>query len=165
VTVVATRRLTLREAAEVLGVSKEAVRKRALRGSLRSERGADGRVYVYVDDVHDEPPTHEPAALISQLRDEVAYLRDENRRKDEIIMQQALTVRQLTAAPSQESPEPPGGPETATEQPGRVEPQPTVESAQEPRESSEMHMPEVGGGPLPRDQQRPSERRWWEFWR
>jgi hypothetical protein len=41
-------------------------------------------------------------ALISQLRDEVAYLRDENRRKDEIIMQQATTMRQLTAAPPQE---------------------------------------------------------------
>jgi len=32
-------------------------------------------------------------ALISQLRDEVAYLRDENRRKDDIIMQQAMTMR------------------------------------------------------------------------
>jgi hypothetical protein len=41
-------------------------------------------------------------ALISQLRDEVAYLRDENRRKDEIIMQQAMTMRQLTAASPQE---------------------------------------------------------------
>src|SRR5215213_300672 len=41
-------------------------------------------------------------ALISQLRDEVAYLRDENRRKDDIIMQQAMTMRQLTAAPPQE---------------------------------------------------------------
>ena len=56
-------------------------------------------------------------------------------------------------------------PSEATEQPGRVEPQPTVESAQEPLESSEMHMPEAGGGPLPHDQQRASERRWWQFWR
>jgi hypothetical protein len=113
---VATRRLTLREAAEVLGVSKEAVRKRALRGSLRSERGGDGRVYVYVDAAHDEPPTHEPGALISQLRDEVAYLREENRRKDEIIMQQALTVRQLTGSSEpRESPESPAPSETPTE--------------------------------------------------
>ncbi len=52
-------------------------------------------------------------------------------------------------------------PSEATEQPGRVVPQPSVESAQEPRESSEMHMPEAGGGPLPRDQQRASERPWW----
>jgi hypothetical protein len=56
-------------------------------------------------------------------------------------------------------------PSEAKEQPGRVGSQPSVESAQEPRESPEMHMPEAGGGPLPHDQQRPSERRWWEFWR
>ena len=48
---------------------------------------------------------HPLYALISQLRDEVAYLRHENRRKDEIIMQQAMTMRQLTAAPSQEATE------------------------------------------------------------
>jgi hypothetical protein len=35
-------------------------------------------------------------------------------------------------------------PSEATSQPGRVEPQPAVESAQEPRESSAMHMPEAG---------------------
>ncbi len=53
-------------------------------------------------------------------------------------------------------------PSEAKEQPGRrVGSQPSVESAQEPRESPEMHMPEAGGGPLPHDQQRPSERRWW----
>jgi hypothetical protein len=56
-------------------------------------------------------------------------------------------------------------PSEAKEQPGRVRSQPSVESAQEPRESPEMHMPEAGGGPLPHDQQRPSERRWWKFWR
>ena len=56
-------------------------------------------------------------------------------------------------------------PSEATPQAGRVEPQPAVESAQEPRESSEMHMPEAGGGPLPHDQQAASERPWWRFWR
>jgi hypothetical protein len=55
----------------------------------------------------------------------------------------------------------PQRPSEATEQPGRVEPQPAVESTQEPRESSEMHMPEAGGGPPPHDQQRASERPWW----
>jgi hypothetical protein len=52
-------------------------------------------------------------------------------------------------------------PSEATEQPGRVEPQPSVEGAQEAQESPEMAMPEAGGGPLPRDQQRASERPWW----
>ena len=35
----ATRRMTMREAADLLGVSKEAIRKRVVRGTLRSELG------------------------------------------------------------------------------------------------------------------------------
>ena len=41
-----TRRVTLRGASEELGVSVEAVRKRVKRGSLRSDKDPDGRVYV-----------------------------------------------------------------------------------------------------------------------
>ena len=106
-------RLTIQEAAKRLGVSEGAVRKRVTRGTLQHERDDDGRVYVYldaggrrgVDDGQDEGVDPNSNALTSQLRDEVAYLRDENRRKDEIIMQQAMTMRQLTAAPPQEPPE------------------------------------------------------------
>jgi hypothetical protein len=91
-------------------VSEGAVRKRVTRGTLPHEKEDDGRVYVYVDtrarrgvdDGQDEWVDPNNNALISQLRDEVAYLRDENRRKDEIIMQQAMSMRQLTAAEPQE---------------------------------------------------------------
>jgi len=41
--------LTLRDAAQVLGISKEAVRKRVKRGTLPSDVGEDGRRYVYLD--------------------------------------------------------------------------------------------------------------------
>jgi excisionase family DNA binding protein len=99
-------RLTIQEAARRLGVSEGAVRKRVSRGTLEHHKDEDGRVYVYldngVDEGVDEGVDPNSNALISQLRDEVAYLRDENRRKDEIIMQQATTMRQLTAAPPQE---------------------------------------------------------------
>jgi hypothetical protein len=106
-------RLTIQETARQLGVSEGAVRKRVNRGTLRSEKEADGRVYVYLDERdrrgadgrQDEGVDPNSNSLISQLRDEVAYLRDENRRKDEIIMQQAMTMRQLTAAPPQETTE------------------------------------------------------------
>src|SRR4028118_1976802 len=118
VTVGATRRVTLKEAADILGVSKEAVRKRVIRGTLRSDMGEDGRRYVYLDAGGDEPPTHERDELISELRDQVQYLRDENRRKDEIIMQQAMTMRQLTAR-QEESPE---DAETVEEAPETTEP-------------------------------------------
>ena len=103
-------RLTIQEAARALGVSEGAVRKRVTRRTLQHEKEDDGRVYVYVDTRarrgvdggQDEGVDPDSNALISQLRDEVAYLRDENRRKDEIIMQQAMTMRQLTAAEPQE---------------------------------------------------------------
>jgi len=163
-----TRRVTLKEAADILGVSKEAVRKRVIRGTLRSEKAPDGRVYVYLDAVGDAPPTHERDVLISQLTDEVAYLREESRRKDEIIMQQAMTMRQLTSptpAPEPEaSPEPPGEPTEATEQPGRVVPQTPLEGPETPAEATDEQQ---GRGPVPDigGPQEATERRWWEFWR
>ncbi len=45
----APHRVTLREAAGILEVSKEAVRKRVSRGTLRHDKGPDGTVYVYLD--------------------------------------------------------------------------------------------------------------------
>jgi excisionase family DNA binding protein len=110
-------RLTIQEAARRLGVTEGAVRKRVTRGTLEHHKDEDGRVYVYLDsgvdngvDVGVDPNSN---TLISQLRDEVAYLRDENRRKDEIIMQQAMTMRQLSAAPPQEPSEARESPESS----------------------------------------------------
>ncbi len=112
----------MQDAARLLGISEGAVRKRVTRNTLRHDKEEDGRVYVYLDerdtrgvdagvyggvgagvDAHND-------ALISSLEDQIAYLREENRRKDEIIMQQAVTMRQLTAAP-----EPRDEPETGAE--------------------------------------------------
>ena len=130
-------RLTIQEAARALGVSEGAVRKRVTRGTLKHEKDDDGRVYVYLDaggrrrvdvgqDAGVDPNSN---ALISQLRDEVAYLRDENRRKDEIIMQQAMTMRQLAAAqPQEESPE---AAETVKVEPEGAVPRPTTVESQE----------------------------------
>ncbi len=41
-------RVTQREAAEQLGVTVEAIRKRVARGTLRSDKGEDGRRYALV---------------------------------------------------------------------------------------------------------------------
>jgi len=109
-------RLTIQEAARRLGISEGAVRKRVARGSLQHEKDDDGRVYVYLDAGGrrrvDEGVDPNRGVLISQLRDEVAFLRDQVRRQQEIIAQQAVTMRQLTAAPSQEATK---GPQTAEE--------------------------------------------------
>jgi len=68
--------MTLRQAATVLGVSESALRKRVERGTLRSDKGPDGRRYVYldtvadtmVDEVADVSATHERDELMSELR-------------------------------------------------------------------------------------------------
>jgi hypothetical protein len=122
--------------ARALGISEGAVRKRVTRGTLKHEKEQDGRIYVYLDardrrgvDVgQDEGVDPHNNALISQLRDEVAYLRDENRRKDEIIMQQAMTMRQLSAAQPQELTE---AAETVEEEQERAEPQSDAPGTQE----------------------------------
>jgi AcrR family transcriptional regulator len=133
-------RLTIRQAARRLGVSEGAVRKRLARGTLRSDKEPDGRVYVYldggidegVDEGVDDRPTLESDALISQLRDEIAYLREESRRKDEIIVQQAVTMRQLTAGPAQGLPrDEPRAPQGAAGEADRGETRPADGGAQE----------------------------------
>ncbi len=42
-------RLSVAEAAEALGVTRDAIHKRIKRGSVEHEKGEDGRFYVYVD--------------------------------------------------------------------------------------------------------------------
>ena len=119
-------RLTIQEAARRLGISEGAVRKRVTRDSLEHEKDDDGRVYVYldardrrgIDSGQDEGVDPNSNALISRLESEVAFLRDQVQRQQEIIAQQAVTMRQLTAASSQEAPE---AAETVEEAPDRAE--------------------------------------------
>jgi len=52
------RRVTVPEAADILGTTTDAVRSRMRRGKLRREEGEDGTVYVLLDgNVHDSPTT------------------------------------------------------------------------------------------------------------
>ena len=84
------RREPLREAALLLGFSKDAVRHRIRRGTLRSDKGEDDRAYVYVDaapdDVHITSETEVSAdprdQVIEQLRSEVEAWSEEPRRKN-----------------------------------------------------------------------------------
>jgi phenylalanyl-tRNA synthetase alpha subunit len=81
------RRVHLSEAAEILGVSKDAVRMRVKRGTLRSEKGRDGRVYVWVNvdpdadpnTVHSQGEVDPYRELIEELRDRVRSLEEANR--------------------------------------------------------------------------------------
>jgi hypothetical protein len=111
----ATRRVTMREAADLLGVSKEAIRKRVVRGTLRSELGEDGRRYVYLEAGRDlaaaDVPTHEDdiherdvlmAEMVGELHDELHYLREQLNQELERRSAEAksfqLTIRALTSA-------------------------------------------------------------------
>jgi len=83
------QRLTLAEAAEVLGISKDAVRMRVRRKSLRSEKGEDGRVYVFVDatgnDVRptEAAPSDASRELVEVLRAQVEDLQSRLDRETE----------------------------------------------------------------------------------
>jgi len=114
-------RVTIREASILLGISEGAVRKRVDRGSLRHDKGTDGKVYVYLpgaasrgtrgDDAGDDASTpHEYNALTSEMRARIDFLEEELRRKDAILMNMTEAMKALTA-----SSEPPGAPETAAE--------------------------------------------------
>jgi excisionase family DNA binding protein len=115
------RRLTVQEAAEILGTSVDAVRMRVRRGSLESEKDSDGRVYVWVDGDSSETkprPDGESDALISAKDETIALLREQleaERRANEenrrIIA--ALTSRIPEIEPPRETPsEAPGRPES-----------------------------------------------------
>ena len=142
----------LREAAELLGTSTEAVRKRAARGSLRSDR-QDGRVLVWVDEGRTEggreaqidrealieAKDHAIRILEDQLREE----REARRRADTIIAQltqanAALAARVPELEASQEAR---GAPESAVEEPQRAEPRSGTggpqESAERPPDTAE----------------------------
>jgi hypothetical protein len=105
----------MREAADLLGVNNEAIRKRVESGTLRSEVGEDGRRYVYLeagrDEAIDEVPTHEHALhehdvliseMVGELHDEVHYLREQLRqeleRRSAEVERFQLTIRALTSA-------------------------------------------------------------------
>ena len=88
------QRVDLQEAAEILGISSDAVRKRAKRGTLDHETGEDGKLYVWVDDGETDgrtPLDEDRDELIEFLRSELEAWQEEARRKDHIIA--ALTQR------------------------------------------------------------------------
>jgi hypothetical protein len=100
------RRTTVAEAAEVLGISAEAVCIRIRRGTIPVEWGG-GTVYVLLDAPAEErttgDQTDDPIELISELRDRISSLerqmdeeRESRRRTDTIIVQLTQANTALT---------------------------------------------------------------------
>lgn len=94
------RWVDLREAAEILDTSTEAVRKRAARGSLRSERH-DGRVVVWVENGRTEGGREgevDGGPLVEVLADQVSYLRSQLDQEREARKRADTIIAQLTQA-------------------------------------------------------------------
>jgi DNA-binding Lrp family transcriptional regulator len=121
------RKLAVSEAAEVLGISAEAVRSRLKRGTLRSVKEGD-HVYVLLS-ADQAAPEHQPGAdqsadrteilerLIARLEHDLEQANERDRENRRIIA--ALTQR-IPAIEAPASPEPPEAPERGTdEQQGR----------------------------------------------
>ncbi len=95
--------MNVREAAEALGISSEGIRQRIRRGTLESDKGTDGRVYVWLDgdangstesERESERDTH---GVITRLENEVEWLRREVERKDTLLMTLMHRVPELEA--------------------------------------------------------------------
>ena len=111
-------RVTVAEAANILGLSAEAVRSRLQRGTLQGTK-VDGTVYVLLDTDQTRPNTDESAAqtsaqthldgdqteFIASLQGQIEWLRREVERKDTIIMTMAQRIPELE--PASEAPESP----------------------------------------------------------
>jgi predicted transcriptional regulator len=131
-------RVTVGEAAKILGISESAVRKRVQRDQIDHDRDEGGKLYVYlssrdkvVDSVQDEVRDR----YITFLERELEARSDEIRRRDAIIMN--MTEAMKAIGPARE----------------------------EPSESSESHGPidtptDAGEG-QESGSERPEERSWW----
>jgi hypothetical protein len=135
-------RLSVAAAAERLGVTRDAIHKRINRGTIRHEKGEDGRLYVFVDastdKSKDEPKVNPKVEVMERYiarleRDlEEAQTRDrENRRIIAMLTSRIPAIE----APREDAPE------SAEPRPGTPTPQEASEAAQEA-----------------------TERPWWRFW-
>jgi excisionase family DNA binding protein len=132
-----TTRVTVQEAARLLGISEGAVRARIHRGTLETAREG-GTVYVRIDADDTSKERTEQTELVQALREHNTTLerqlnaeREASAELRRIIAALTQRIPELEPPRTQESPEAPSG---STEQPGRVEPQPPLEGVQEPTE-------------------------------
>ncbi len=139
-------RLTLRQAATRLGVSESAIRKRVERGTLRSDKGSDGRRYVYLDTGADNvsdagadtSTTHEHAVLTSELRDRLRYVEGQLEAERQAHAEARRIIAGLVERiPAIEAPpDAPGSPETVEDEPERAQPRSDAPGPQESRRRS-----------------------------
>ena len=139
-------RVTVPEAAKMMGVTQSAIRKRVHRGTIPWDKDHEGRLYVYVEPSEMRPETrggkardtsagHSGEELVEAYRDQVEFLRRELERKDTLLMSLMQCVPEL---------------------------EPAKGSSSEMREDHVTASEAADKGTPPPEQQEPSERRsWW----
>ena len=130
------QRASVPQAAQILGITEGAVRKRVERGKMRAERDPAGRLIVYLDSdttdathdaTHDRPRQSRGDRYTRSLEDQVEYLRrqldqereartEEKRRHDQLMAQ----LTQANAALAARVPEQLEAPLTVEEEPEEV---------------------------------------------
>src|SRR5215207_1615725 len=102
-------RVTVPEAAKMMGVTQSAIRKRVHRGTIPWDKDHEGRIYVYVDPSEMSPETRGGKAretsvgqsgdeLLEAYRDQVEFLRRELERKDTLLISLMQRVPELEPA-------------------------------------------------------------------
>ena len=160
------RWLDVKLAAEELGISSDAVRKRIARETLRSAKDEDGSVRVWLDGADEgldgDQPTNQPLGgteagrrlddrlddlldakdeALGDLRNQLEHMRRESERKDAIIMQMAQANAALAA---------------------RVpELEPAREDSSEPQRASVRHSDDGGNGDVTQEQEQREKSSWW----
>jgi hypothetical protein len=155
------RRVDLQTAAQLLGISSDAVRKRAKRGKIDYENGVDGKLYVWVDtgETADYPSSEgtfpperglhyvQHKELVEELRERVRFLERQVEEEREANREnRRLLAAALERIPEIEAPRgEPESPESAARTSDTAEPRSATEEQQEPTS-------------------RPQERSWWRRW-
>jgi hypothetical protein len=155
-------RVSVQEAARVLDISVDAIRKRAARKTLRSEKDESGKVWITLDTEQDTRPDRDQPqsaheALISEMRAMNAELKEQLAAEREAHREmRRLLAAALERIPPQiearESPESPGPSPTPTE--GSRAPQSGWESLRDEPERTEPRSSTPGT-------QEGAERPWW----
>lgn len=110
-----TVRVSVEEAARLLGIKEESVRKRVSRGKLRADKDEEGRLLVYVErsqTVRDEYGDQSrdqsqgaPAELVAELRDRIKFLEGQlDIRAEELRESRRLLAGLIERVPQLEAP-------------------------------------------------------------
>jgi hypothetical protein len=138
-----TARVSVQAAADRLGTTVDAIRKRVQRDTIAHEKDTDGRVWILLDadrtrhdndqDTTGPRQDAESDALISAKDETIAALREQLQQANERDRENRRIIAALTSRiPAIEAPqEARESPETVVEEPERAEPRPASGEAQE----------------------------------